>query len=130
MLPRLALYEKLIATNPAIERNGDTMPYTSLNGHMFSVLAKDGSLGLRLSKEDREEFISKYKSELMKQYGIVMKEYVVVPDGLLMNTKELKRYFDLSYAYVKSLKPKSTTKTKSTKRENNHTGGSSLNLLH
>ncbi len=89
----LALYEKLIATNPAVERKGDTMPYTSLNGHMFSLLAKDGSLGLRLSKEDREEFIKKYNTELMKQYGVIMKEHVIVPDKLLANTKELKKYF-------------------------------------
>ena len=114
---KLALYEKLIATNPAIERKGDTMPYTSLNGHMFSVLAKDGSLGLRLSKEDREEFIKKHNSELMKQYGVVMKEYVIVPDKLLANTKELEKYFDLSYEYVKSLKPKPTTKAKTAKKK-------------
>ena len=114
---KLSLYEKLIATNPAIERKGDTMPYTSLNGHMFSVLAKDGSLGLRLSKEDREEFIKKYHSELMKQYGIVMKEYVIVPGKLLADTKELEKYFDRSYEYVKSLRPKPTTKTKTAKKK-------------
>ena len=38
----LALYEKLVATNPNVERKGDTMPYTSLNGHMFSLLTKQG----------------------------------------------------------------------------------------
>jgi hypothetical protein len=27
-------YEKLIATNPKVERKGATMPYTSVNGHM------------------------------------------------------------------------------------------------
>jgi hypothetical protein len=111
----LALYEKLIATNPALERKGDTMPYTSLNGHMFSLLAKDGSLGLRLSKEDREEFIKKYNTELMKQYGVIMKEHVIVPDKLLANTKELKKYFDQSYEYIKSLNPKPTTKGKTAK---------------
>ena len=114
---KLTLYEKLVATNPAVERKGDTMPYTSLNGHMFYLLAKDGSLGLRLSKEDRDKFIGKYDSELMKQYGIVMKEYVIVPDKLLANTKELEKYFDLSYEYVKSLKPKPTTKTKTAKKK-------------
>lgn len=41
-----------------------------------------------------------------------MKEYVVVPDQLLKKTKELKTYFDLSVAYVGSLKPKPTTKRK------------------
>src|SRR6266436_10205164 len=103
---KLTLYEKLVATNPAVERKGDTMPYTSLNGHMFSLLAKDGSLGIRLSKEDREGFIKKYHSELMKQYGVIMKEYVIVPDKLLANTKELEKYFERSYEYIKSLKPK------------------------
>ncbi|MCU1249117.1 MAG: hypothetical protein JWQ49_2146 [Edaphobacter sp.] len=29
-----------------------------------------------------------------------MKEYVVVPDGLLGKTKELARYLDLSFAYA------------------------------
>jgi hypothetical protein len=38
----LALYEKLVATNPQVARKGATMPYTSLNGHMFSLLTKEG----------------------------------------------------------------------------------------
>ena len=49
------LYQKLAATQPGAELKGDTMPYTSLNGHMYSYLAKDNSLGLRLPKEEREE---------------------------------------------------------------------------
>ncbi len=39
-----------------------------------------------------------------------MKEYVTVPDELLQDTEELKGYLDLSYEYVKSLKPKPTKK--------------------
>jgi hypothetical protein len=39
-----------------------------------------------------------------------MPEYVAVPDGLLENTKELKKYLDLSFAYAKTLKPKPTKK--------------------
>jgi TfoX/Sxy family transcriptional regulator of competence genes len=39
-----------------------------------------------------------------------MKEYVSVPDELLENTEELKQYLDLSYAYVRTLKPKPTKK--------------------
>jgi hypothetical protein len=35
---RLALYDKLIATMPEIERKGAANPYTSHNGHMFSLL--------------------------------------------------------------------------------------------
>ena len=33
-------------------------------------------------------------------------EYVEVPDGLLAPTRELKKFFDVSYDYVASLKPK------------------------
>ena len=36
---KLALYEKLIATHPQIERRGAANPYTSLNGHMFTLWA-------------------------------------------------------------------------------------------
>ena len=109
---KLAIYEKIIASNPAVERKGDTIPYTSLNGNMFSLLGKDGSLGFRLSKEHRETFLKKYPTAILEQYGVVMKEYVKIPDSLLTNTKELKKYFDMSYEYARSLKPKPTTRTK------------------
>jgi hypothetical protein len=88
------------------------MPYTSRNGHMFSVLTKEGSLALRLPTDERDAFLKRYKTSICEQYGHVMPEYVVVPDGLLSKTQELKRYFDMSYAYVGSLKPKSTTRKK------------------
>ena len=108
----IQLFEKLVATNPRIERKGDTMPYTSLNGHMFSVMTKEGKLALRLSADDRAAFLKKYNTTICEQYGHVMPEYVVVPDGLLAKTRELKGYFDASYAYVSSMKPKPTTKKK------------------
>ena len=53
---KVALYEKLLATHPKIERKGATMPYTSLNGNMFSLLAPSGELILRLSESEREAF--------------------------------------------------------------------------
>jgi hypothetical protein len=112
---KVALYERLIATNPRVERKGATMPYTSLNGNMFSFLMKTGRVGLRLPEAEREAFIKKYKTKLVKQYGIVQREYVEVPDGLLAKTPELKKYFDASYEYVSSLKPKPTTKPKNVK---------------
>ena len=43
---------------------------------------------------------------MFKAYGTIMKEYVAVPDALLKNTKELQKYLELSYEYVKTLKPK------------------------
>lgn len=103
---KLALYDKLIASNPEIERKGVTNPYTSFNGHMFTHLSKTGSMGLRLPKEEREAFLEKHHTTLYESYGAIMKEYVTVPDSLMENTEELKPYLNLSYAYVKSLKPK------------------------
>jgi hypothetical protein len=107
---RLELYEKLVATNPKVERQGATVPYTSLNGHMFSYLGKNGELALRLPTEEREAFLKKHHTTLCKQYGIIQKEYVMVPEALLEKTQELKRFFDLSYAYVSAMKPKPTNK--------------------
>lgn len=106
---KLALYDRLIATIPGLERKGASMPYTSLNGHMFSLLA-DGEISLRLPQPARDEFLAKYKTNLREAYGIVLKEYVVVPDKLLKSTRELSKYFALSYGYVGSLKPKPAKK--------------------
>ncbi len=108
----LALYDKLVATNSAVERKGATVPYTSLNGHMFSYLAKSGKLALRLPADALQGFLKKYKTSLCQEYGIVQKEYAMVPGNLLQKTQELKKYFDLSYAYVRSLKPKPSKKGK------------------
>jgi TfoX/Sxy family transcriptional regulator of competence genes len=108
----LALYDKLIKTNPAIERKGVRLPYTSFNGHMFSFLSEEGVVALRLPKDEREAFLKKYDAVLMEAHGAVMKEYVAVPERLLKKTAELKKYLDLSYEYVKTLKPKPQKKSK------------------
>lgn len=109
---KLDLYDQLINAHPDIERKGKTMPYTSVNGHMFTLFDKSGTLGIRLSKADREAFEAKYDSPPFVSYGAVMKEYVSVPDDLLERTDELSPYLALSYEYVKSLKPKPTKKKK------------------
>jgi TfoX/Sxy family transcriptional regulator of competence genes len=109
--PEETLYDKLIATNPKIERKGDTNPYTSLNGNMFTLLHQS-RLAIRLPEDEREKFLKKYNTTLFEAYGTVMKEYVAVPADLLPKTKELQKYLDLSYEYAKTLKPKATTKKK------------------
>ena len=109
---RLDLYDRLLDTHPEIERKGKTSPYTSVNGHMFSYLSKEGTLGLRLPKDAREAFLEEHDTVLFEQHGAVMKEYVAVPDALLQDTDALQPYLAMSYAYVKSLKPKATTRKK------------------
>jgi hypothetical protein len=112
----VALYDALLATNPAIERKGATMPYTSVNGNMFSLLTPDGTLALRLPEADREAFLKRYQTGLCVQHGAVMKEYVSVPPDPLWDTRTLAKYLDISYRYACSLKPKPTTKGAAAKK--------------
>jgi hypothetical protein len=107
---KLALYDRLLATIPGVERKGATMPYTSHAGNMFSFLTNDGRLALRLGDGARQQFLTKYRTTLCEQHGAVMKEYVVVPDALLRRTAELAAHLAASYRYVGTLAPKATTR--------------------
>jgi TfoX/Sxy family transcriptional regulator of competence genes len=77
---------------------------------MFTYLNPSGILAPRLPEKEREEFLEKYKTTLFEAYGAVMREYVTVPDSLLKNTKQLRKYLEMSYGYIKTLKPKPTKK--------------------
>ena len=105
---KLALYQALLDTHDEIILKGKTSPYTSVNGHMFSILDKEGNLGLRLPMDERIKFINQFHTKLHEAYGKVMKEYVRVPPELMENTETLKTYLVISYNYTKNLKPKST----------------------
>lgn len=108
---KLQLYEQLIATHADLEiKGGNKMRYTSHNGHMFTLLTKEGNVGIRLAKADREAFIEKFDTHISVQYGSNMPEYVHVPDDLLPDVDTLKPYIVMSYDYVQTLKPKPTKK--------------------
>jgi TfoX/Sxy family transcriptional regulator of competence genes len=107
---KIALYEKLIATHPKIKSKGAANAYTSVNGHMFSLLRPAGEMALRLPADEREKFLKKFKTKLYEAYGTVMPEYVAVPDEVLQKTGEMKKYLAISYEYVRGLKPKPTKK--------------------
>ena len=108
----LKLYDKLIATQPDIQRKGAKNPYTSLNGHMFSFLGQDGTLYIRLSPDDQEAHDKKYGTGPVKSYGAVMRGYVEIPAALFKKTAQLKKTFAASIEYIQSLKPKPTKKPK------------------
>lgn len=105
----LTLYDALIATQPGLLRKGANMPYTSVNGNMFSFLS-EGGLVLRLPKDERENFLSVHAATLHEAHGTVLKEYVTVPEELLRRPDELASCFAQSYAYAKALKAKPTKK--------------------
>ena len=108
----LKLYEQMLAKQTEIKRKGKANPYTSLNGHMFSFLDKEGKLGIRLSEEDKAAFEKEYNSPPFIQHNSIMKGYVTVPQSLLEQTDEFYTYFMKSIEFVKSLKPKPTKKKK------------------
>jgi len=107
---QVEFYEKLVATNPQVELKGAANPYTSLNGNMFSYLHPSGRMALRLPEAVRGKFLKDHQTTLFEAYGVVQKEYVTVPDALLEKTSELQKYFEISFAYVKTLKAKPTKK--------------------
>ncbi len=103
-----AQYEALVSEIPELELlTNFGFPYTSLNGHMFSLLSTSGFVGIRLPKEERELFLKKYNSKLYKpEPGPLLKEYVTIPSDLLTNIPELLPYLQISLDFVKTLKPK------------------------
>ena len=97
---KLALYDKLLATDPSIERKGATIPYTSANGKMFTYLTPTGDFRLRLPEDERAAFMKKYRTKPVVQHGVVMKDFVAVPPALFARTGELKPYLAKSRAYA------------------------------
>ena len=62
----IKLYDKAVSMSSDFQRKGKTMPYTSSNGYMFSLLNKSGELGIRMLKNDQTEFKSKYESGIFQ----------------------------------------------------------------
>ena len=102
-----ALYQKLVDTHPDIELLGaKKLTYTSVNGHMYSQMSKDGRLGLRLSKEDQAAFIAAFDTIPFKNYDANIKDYVEVPEALLTEPETLAPWLAKSLEYTLTLKPK------------------------
>ncbi len=103
---RLETYDQLVAKCPRFERKGKTVPYTSANGHMFSILNKEGEFGFRYSKEVQEKYFQEFDTTFFKSYGATMRGYVLIPDHMLEDLEKLAEYLNESYDYVMSLDPK------------------------
>ncbi len=103
---KLALYDQLVAKCPRFERKGKTVPYTSANGHMFSLLNKDGELGFRYSKQVQEKYIQVLGTTIFKSHGAVMRGYVLIPDKMFEDLDNLSIYLNESHDYVMTLESK------------------------
>ncbi|MEO1011335.1 MAG: hypothetical protein AAFX53_08525 [Bacteroidota bacterium] len=102
---RLALYDALIERCPRFERKGKSMPYTSANGYMFSLLNKAGEIGIRFSKEVQERYFKTLKTTLYKSYGAVMHGYVLIPEEVLNDGQRVAQLLNESYDHFMSLEP-------------------------
>ena len=103
---KLKVYDELISKCPRFKRKGKTMPYTSANGHMFSLLNKAGEIGIRFSKEVQKKYIEEWGTTIFKSYNSVMHGYVLIPDNMLEDLDNVAKYLNESYDYVMSLETK------------------------
>jgi hypothetical protein len=101
----LEIYDK-IAAIAGIERKGRTVPYTSANGHMFSLLNKDGELGFRYSKDVQEKYIKEWNTTTLQSHGATMRGYVLIPEEMWNDLDALADLLKESHDYVMSLEPK------------------------
>ena len=89
-----------------VELKGKNNPYSSANGYMTTFLGKDGTLGVRLSKEELKEFFEKYDTTHQKQYGANMKDFAKVPENFFADQNLFVKIIKHILAHTNSLPPK------------------------
>ena len=103
---KLKIYDELVARCPRFERKGKSVPYTSANGYMFSLLNKDAELGIRFSKDVQEKYFEELDTTYFKSHGATMRGYILIPDKMLKDLDTLAQLLNESYDYVMTLEPK------------------------
>jgi len=103
---KLKVYNELVAKCNRFERKGKTVPNTSANGYMFSLLNKSGEIGIRFSKEVQKKYMEEWDTTIFKSYNAVMNGYVLIPEKMLKDLDNVAKYLNESYDYVMSLPPK------------------------
>ena len=101
----VAFYEALLATIPAIERKGATMPYTSVNGNMFSGLF-GSAVGVKVSDADRAEL---EQVDGTGPYGPAerpMSGWTTLPDAWRRHPDQVTEWMGRADAHVSTLPPK------------------------
>ena len=103
---QLKIYDGLIAKCPRFQRKGKTMPYTSANGHMFSLFNKANEIGIRFSKEVQKKYIEQYNTTIYKSYNSIMHGYILITKEMMKDSNNVVTLLDESYDYVMSLESK------------------------
>ena len=103
---KVNLYDALLAKCLRFERKGKSVPHTTANGYMFSLVNKEGQIGIRFSKETQAQYIESLNTSLFKSHNAVMKGYILITDRLLEDLDNVAVLRNESFDYVQSLKPK------------------------
>ncbi|MGI9666042.1 MAG: hypothetical protein ACR2N2_02930 [Acidimicrobiia bacterium] len=107
---KLAIYRDLIDEIPDLQLKGKTMPYTSMNGNMFSFVSKEGILAFRLSKDRQAEYLDEHPGTTVEQYGATMRGYVEVTEVVLDDKQTTASLWSDCVANARTLDPKPTKK--------------------
>ncbi len=103
---QLKIYDELVSRCPRFERKGKTMPYTSANGHMFSLFNSADEIGIRFSKEVQKRYMESYDTTIYKSYNSVMHGYILITNEMMEDLNNVAKLLDESYDYVMSLESK------------------------
>jgi hypothetical protein len=103
---KLAQYDELVSKCPRFERKGKTVPYTSANGYMFSILNKDAELGIRFSSAEQKKYMQELDTTFFMSHGAKMKGYILVTESMWDEPDAIVNYLNESYDYVMTLEPK------------------------
>ena len=115
------LFDSVLPTETGVERRQMFgYPCAFVNGNMFMGLHQQ-NMTLRLAPDDRELFMATYGTKLFDPMGgRAMKEYPVVPDGMMDDESLLRDWIGKSLSYAGSLpkkekKPRKKPASKKTK---------------
>jgi hypothetical protein len=107
----LRQYEAAVFGAKGAELKGASMPYTSVNGNMYSFLDKQGVMAIRLGKPEYDAFIAEFRARpYVHETGTVLTEYVAAPAALLADTSRASAWLARGLAHAKTLKPKPSRK--------------------
>lgn len=100
------LYDSLLAQLPEMQRKGKSVPYKSINGHMFTLVNKDGELGTRIGEKRVKEMQASGEAEQFRSHNANMRGYIKLSDTMLKDTKRCLAFFEEAQAHVLTLKAK------------------------
>jgi TfoX/Sxy family transcriptional regulator of competence genes len=104
----VALFKELVSVLPpdAEQRKMFGYPCVFVNGQLCAGVHQDNIM-LRLSEAERADFLALDGAARFEPMpGRPMREYVVVPRRMLQSPDQLVTWLEKSYAYTKSLPPK------------------------